>query len=216
MTTAIQQASEQSTRSQRWFARLWSWIDDSIDQAVATAKDAVFVDLPDRIVEIGPGRGSSFKRYAPGSTVVAFEPNKYMHVDLQRSASEHGIKLDLRPNGVEHMDLPDASQDAVVSSLTLCSVGDVPTALAEIQRVLKPGGKFHFVEHIAAEEGTSMARAQAVLRRPWARVADRCNLQANTHHAISEAGFAEVDSQIQGLGPKLDPSRRTVFGVAIR
>jgi ubiquinone/menaquinone biosynthesis C-methylase UbiE len=148
--------------------------------------------------------------------VIGFEPNRHMHPDLERTAAEHTIELDLRATGVERMDLPDASQDAVVSSFTLCSVENIDTALAEIRRVLKPGGRFLFVEHIAADHGTAMARAQTLFRRPWAMIADRCNLMAQTQVAMDRAGFSHVDSTIRGFGPKLDPSRRTLYGIATK
>jgi len=216
MTTATHQLPDRSTLSQRWFARLWSWLDDPIDDTVAAAKDRAFVDLADRVVEIGPGRGSNFKRFSPGTVVVGFEPNRRMHHDLAATAAEHGIELDLRSSGVEHMDLPDASQDTVISSFTLCSVDDIDTALTEILRVLKPGGRFLFVEHIGADEGTVMARAQTVLRRPWAMIADHCDLTAQTHVALGRAGFSHVDSEVDGFGPRLDPSRRTLYGIATK
>lgn len=216
MTAIVETARRPSIRSQRWFARLWSWIDDTVDETVGPIKDAVYSDLPTRIVEIGPGRGSNFKRYAPGTTVIAFEPNHFMHDDLRAAAAEHGIELDLRTGGVEDMDLADHSEEAVVSTFTLCSVENADIAIAEIRRILKPGGRFLFVEHITGEEGTAMVRAQTMLRRPWALLFDRCDLMATTHQAIERSGFTEVRSEIRRVGPKADPSRRTVFGFAIR
>lgn len=216
MTTTTMPVSRIGTRSERWFAWFWGHLDAGIDQAMEPAKKLVFTDLPTRIVEIGPGTGSNFRRYAPGTTVVAYEPNTYMHEDLRRAASEHGIDLDLRGHGAERLDLSDESVDVVVSSLTLCSVDDRSAVIREIQRVLRPGGRFVFVEHIAAVEGTVTAAVQRILRRPWSAIADRCDLMASTHVDIEAAGFSEVHTQIDGLGPKLDPSRRTVFGYAVR
>lgn len=216
MTTVVGTVKAPSSRSRRRFARVWRWLDDTVDETVAPIKDALFSDLPARIVEIGPGRGSNFKRYAPGTTVIAFEPNRFMHADLQTEAAEHGIELDLRTNGVEAMDLADRSQDAVVSSFTLCSVPDTDIAITQIRRILKPGGRFLFVEHIAAEYGTTLARIQGWLRRPWAWLFDQCDIKANTHEALERSGFAKVDSQISGFGPKADPSRRTIYGTAVR
>lgn len=209
-------SNDRSARSRRRFARVWSWIDDGVDEVVAPAKDAAFVELPDRLVEIGPGRGSNFHRYRPGTVVVAFEPNEFMHRDLRAAAAAHGIELDLRTRGVEAMDLPDASEELVISTLTLCSVDDRDAALKEIRRVLKPGGRFRFVEHIAAEPGSWTARFQRLLRRPWAAIADRCDLQADTREAVDRAGFSEVEIEIRELGSIVDPSRRTFYGVAVR
>ena len=61
-----------------------------------------------------------------------------------------------------------------------------------------------------------LARIQRWLRRPWAVIADRCDLTAHTDEAIDRAGFAEVQREIRDFGPKLDPSRRTLFGHAVR
>lgn len=216
MTTTVHPQQKSTSLSHRWFARLWSSLEAGVDVESGPAKDSVFVDLPTQVVEIGPGLGSNLKRYRPGTTVIAFEPNRFMHDGLRSAASENGIELDLRATGIEEADLDEASQHAVVSSFTLCSVEDVAHALAGIRRILKPGGRFLFVEHIAADEGTTLARIQSVLRRPWALLADRCNLTAMTHVAIEQAGFSNVQSTIRELGPKLDPSRRTVYGIAIR
>ncbi len=216
MSVGTRTLQKPTSLSRRWFARLWSWLDGTVDTESAPAKDSVFVDLPARVVEIGPGLGSNLKRYRPGTTVIAFEPNRFMHSGLLAAASEHGIDLDLRATGIEEADLDDESEDAVVSSFALCSVGDAATALVQVRRVLKPGGRFLFVEHIGADPGTPLARVQSVLRRPWAVLADRCDLTANTHIAIEQAGFSNVQSHIRDLGPRFDPSRRTVYGTAIR
>jgi len=216
MTAVVDTVKAPSSRSRRRFARIWAWLDDTVDETVAPIKDALFSDLPARIVEIGPGRGSNFKRYAPGTTVIAFEPNGFMHDDLRSEAAEHGIELDLRADGVEAMDLADQSQDAVVSSFTLCSVPDPGSAIAEIRRILKPGGRFLFVEHIGAEDGTALAKVQSLLRRPWAWLFDSCDVTASTHRTIERSGFAETRTEISGVGPKVDPSRRTVYGTAVR
>lgn len=200
--------------SRRRFARLWSWVDDGVDLAVAPAKDVVLTDLPDRVVEIGPGRGSNFDRYRSGTTVVAFEPNKFMHDDLVAAANQHDLVLEVRSSGAESMDLPDSSEDMVISTLVLCSVDDRRATLDEIRRVLKPGGRFVFVEHIAARPGTWTARLQRLLRRPWSAIADGCDLTADTHEVLKAAGFNEVEVKIEDLGSKLDPSRRTAYGVA--
>lgn len=217
MTTTTTRPTESTgNRSQRWFAWLWKRLDASIDEAVEPAKDLVFQDLPNRIVEIGPGLGSNFKRYTPGTSLIAFEPNVYMHEGLVSAADRHGIRLDLRRSGVESMDLPDESQDVVVSSLTLCSVPERASAIAEIRRILAPGGRFLFVEHIAAPDRTFVARMQRVLRKPWAALADGCDLRSDVDTLLDEAGFSDVQRHVHGFGPIADPSRRTVYGYAVK
>lgn len=217
MTTATPHTGEKvGSRSDHWFAWLWKRLDAGVDDAVEPAKDLVFRDMPDQIVEIGPGIGSSFRRYRPASKVIAFEPNPFMHDELRAAAESAGIELDLRGTGAEVMGLPDESQEVVVSSLTLCSVGDRASVLAEIQRVLKPGGRFIFVEHIAAQEGSITAAAQRILRRPWSALAGRCDVMPSTHVDIDNAGFSEVHGHVTDLGPAFDPSRRTFYGHAVK
>ena len=213
--TQLSDTKTSSLRS-RWFAGLWSKIDAGIDDAMRPAKDATLVDLPDTVVEIGVGLGSNFPRYPSGAGVIGFEPNRHMHDRLREAATEHGIDLDLRPGGAEQLDLETGSVDTVVSTLTLCSVDDPEAAIAEIRRVLAPGGRFLFIEHVAAPDGTVTAWAQRILNAPWGFVADHCRLTAATETLINDAEFASVEYETAGLGPRLDPSRRTIFGVARR
>ncbi|RID55635.1 hypothetical protein BRARA_G02884 [Brassica rapa] len=82
-----------------------------------------------------------------------------------------------------------ASVDAVVGSLVMCSVSDIPQTLKEIKRILKPGGLYLFVEHVAAEDGTFLRMVQNVLDPLQQVVADGCHLTRNTEDYLLEAGF---------------------------
>jgi len=204
------------TFGRRWYAFLWSRLGAGVDRLASELKDAVLVDMPHTIVEVGAGRGANFRRYPTGGLVIAFEPNRHMHDSLRRAASDLGLDLDLRGTGAESLDLPDGSQEVVVSTHTLCSVADPTRAISEIRRVLRSGGRFLFIEHIAGEPGSRLAGQQRLMRVPWGLVGDRCDLLAETHHLIERAGFARVDLSIAMLGSRLDPSRRVVFGSAVR
>ncbi|KAF3520977.1 hypothetical protein DY000_02063444 [Brassica cretica] len=87
------------------------------------------------------------------------------------------------------MPLEDASVDAVVGSLVMCSVSDIPQTLKEIKRILKPGGLYLFVEHVAAEDGTFLRMVQNVLDPLQQVVADGCHLTRSTEDYLLEAGF---------------------------
>ncbi|XP_052174102.1 uncharacterized protein LOC127789274 isoform X1 [Diospyros lotus] len=93
----------------------------------------------------------------------------------------------------EALPLSDASVDAVVGSLVLCSVKDVDMALKEVRRVLKPGGLFIFVEHVAAKDGTILRFVQGILTPLQQMVSDGCHLTRKTGKHILEAGFSNVD-----------------------
>ncbi|MGI9659355.1 MAG: class I SAM-dependent methyltransferase [Gaiellaceae bacterium] len=209
-------APSHTTLRNKVFARLWKLIDASVDEQIRSAKEDVLKDLPERIVEIGPGRGANFSYYGDGTQVIAFEPNVLFHDDLIDAAADHGVALTLEGGDLTSGQLPSASEDAIVSTLVLCSVGDVDAELAEIRRVLRPGGRMVFIEHVAAPQRSATALAQRVLRRPWRFFADGCDLCAGTREAIERAGFAKVDGQLKRLGPAADPSALTYWGHAER
>lgn len=198
----------------RRFARLWRLIDAGADQQVRPAKAALLRDLPGAIVELGPGCGANFAHMPEGTRVLAFEPNLYFHDELRANAARHGITLDLRAGDLASGRLPDASQDLVLSTLVLCSVANVDATLAEIQRVLRPGGRLIFIEHVAAQPGTRQALYQRVVRRAWRALADGCDPCAETAAALDRSGLTIVDARLERLGPNLDPTNLIYWGIA--
>ena len=90
-----------------------------------------------------------------------------MHDRLRRRCQRAGIDLTIVPGGAEAIPLADGSVDEVICSLVLCSVRDAHQVLAEILRVLKPGGRFRFVEHVVAPRRGVRRAVQRAIRRPW-------------------------------------------------
>ena len=185
-----------------------------LEWTLRTRKRKVFADLPTRVVEIGPGVGANLRYLPTGTTLVAIEPNLYMHRRLQAAAQRRGITLDLRDRMASHTDLPDDSVDAVISSLVLCSVDDPAAVLAEIRRILRPGGTFHFVEHVVAPAGTPTRVAQRVLRRPWAWIFEGCSCERDLEGQVRAAGFARVSVDRYRLHTALLPFNTHIAGVA--
>jgi SAM-dependent methyltransferase len=144
------------------------------------------------VLEIGPGTGSNLAYFAPGIRWLGIEPNPHMERYLTREAERLGRAIEVRGGTAERLDLMDASVDAVVSTLVLCSVADQVRALAEVRRVLKPGGRFVFLEHVAAPRGSWLRRAQRAVRPIWRLLGDGCFPDRETWQAIARAGFAEV------------------------
>ncbi|HEY3288771.1 MAG TPA: class I SAM-dependent methyltransferase [Anaerolineae bacterium] len=179
--------------------RLFAWMmsggssgyeDDSIS---ARYKRRLFGNLHGEVIEIGPGGGASLE-YLKGRDVhwVGIEPNTYMHLYLKREAARLGFVADIRAGSAEKIDAPDASADAVISSLVLCSVPDQAAVLREVLRVLKPGGQFVFIEHVAARGG-SARRLQNLIRPIWQFIGDGCQPNRETWVTLQAAGFAHLE-----------------------
>ncbi len=155
-------------------------------------KAKAFVDLPPKVVELGSGVGANLRYLPAGARLIAIEPNPYMHARLRRAARRHGVELKIRTVVGERIDLPNASAEVVISSLVLCTVSDPAAVLAEIRRILVPGGRFSFAEHVAAKPRTPTRWLQRILRRPWAWVFEGCSCERDLTSLIASAGFASA------------------------
>ncbi|MCM4084490.1 class I SAM-dependent methyltransferase [Paractinoplanes hotanensis] len=164
-----------------------------IEWNVRHHKRRVFAGLPGAVVEIGSGVGANLRYLRPGSTLVAIEPNTAMHRRLRSAADRRGVRLDLRDSTAEQTGLPDRSADSVISSLVLCTVSNPAEVLTEVRRILRPGGTFRFVEHVAAPAGTFTRGLQRALRRPWAWTFEGCSCERDLAKALRAAGFTDVE-----------------------
>jgi SAM-dependent methyltransferase len=185
-----------------------------IEWNVRRHKQRVFADLPGIVVELGSGVGANLRHLPSGSILVAVEPNPPMHRRLQAAAERRGVVLDLRERVAEDTGLPDASVDAVISSLVLCTVADPAAVLAEVRRILRPGGTYRFVEHVAARPGSPTRWLQRVLRRPWAWTFEGCSCERDLEAAVRAAGFAHVDVEPFRLHTPFVPFNTQIAGVA--
>jgi ubiquinone/menaquinone biosynthesis C-methylase UbiE len=133
---------------------------------------------------------------------------------LWKRANALGLQLEIRRGTAEDLPVPDSSADAVVSTLVLCSVSDVAKALAEILRVLKPGGRLVFIEHVAAPRGTWLRRLQTWVKPAWKRLGDGCHPDRETWVALERAGFAKLDySHFRVSIPLVSPQ---IAGMAVK
>ncbi len=205
-----------------WRGRFNSWFfitfDRYISHAGRTHKLGAFGDLePGAIVEIGAGVGSNFDFIPAGSRLVVIEPNMAMQPDLLERASNRNIDLEVHTAVAERMPLDDSSVDDVLCSLVLCTVADQDAVLGEIRRVLRPGGRFRFVEHVAAPRWSPRRWLQSVLRRPWSWLYEGCDICRNTAAAINDAGFARVRITQRRLRHSLFiPVNTAIYGVATK
>lgn len=180
---------------QRLFAYFLSTGDQQQHRIYGELKRALFADLEGTVVEIGPGTGVNLPYYPRGIRWIGIEPNPHMHDYVREKAAEHGIDVALHARSAIDTGLPDASADAVVSTLVLCSVPDLDATLTEVRRVLKPGGRLYFIEHVAAPKGTWLRTLQKGIKPLWRPLADGCHPDRETGAAIERAGFSDVQYQ---------------------
>jgi ubiquinone/menaquinone biosynthesis C-methylase UbiE len=126
------------------------------------------------------------------SEVVAVEPEGYLRTQAQTAAASAPVPVTVLDGVADALPLEDASCDAAVACLVLCSVPDQARALAELHRVLKPGGELRFYEHVRAHDDTRLQRIQRFADRStlWPRAFGGCHTSRDTVGAIAAAGFA--------------------------
>jgi SAM-dependent methyltransferase len=177
--------------------RLNAWFlaaaDEVMHREYGDRKRRIFGEIPDTVVELGPGSGANFRYYPRGTRVIAVEPNPAMHRRMYAQARRYGVEIDLRHAGAEGMEVESGSAELVVSTLVLCTVRDPAQAIAEVKRALRPGGRFAFLEHVAAEPGSRLRKVQDALRSPWAWLGEGCQLNRDTAATIEAAGFDRLE-----------------------
>jgi len=187
-----------------------------LDSKYGRLKRKLFYGLPRRVVEIGPGAGANMRYYRPGTRLTAVEPNLRMHSHLRSTARCHGIELEIRTVRGEAMDLATESVQALVGTLVLCTVDDPGKVLAEIRRILAPGGRYYFLEHVAAPAHSGLYRVQKLLNPPWRWLAEGCNLNRPTHQLLAAAAFTSLAMDCFSLGGRWLPVAPHIYGTATK
>ncbi len=180
--------------AQRFFA--WMHFQGEMgeyDAVVAPYKRKLLGDLSGTVLEIGAGTGENFPFYPPGIHWIGIEPNFYMQEHLLQRAKEYKIDGELKTGIAEKLPVEDNSIDAVVSTLVMCSVSDQSLVLDEILRVLRPGGRFVFIEHVAAADHSGLWWRQKLIKPAWKFAADGCNVDRETADVIQRAAFTHVE-----------------------
>jgi SAM-dependent methyltransferase len=188
------------------------------ERATGEFRSRVCGPLAGEVLEVGFGSGTNLAHYpASVERVYAVEPAELAWRRAQPAVTAFGRPVDRIGLDGAALDLDDASVDAVVSSYTMCTIPELGSALQEMRRVLRPGGRIHFVEHALAPDPVVAARQRRWQPR-WGRIAGGCHLDRDIPELISEAGF-EVDGDLDSFwmpGPALmRPFGWVVLGTAV-
>jgi len=168
------------------------------------------------VIEVGAGNGRTFAHYPPGvAEVVAVEPEDGLRALAEEAALSAPVPVRVVAADADHLPVADGSADAVVASLVLCSVPDQASALAEVVRVLRPGGELRYYEHVRSAGVAGVL--QDVVSPLWPLVAGGCHPNRRTSEAIGAAGLAVESEDRFGFRPlRGAPPSLHVLGTARR
>jgi ubiquinone/menaquinone biosynthesis C-methylase UbiE len=199
------------------FARVYEQLSRLMERELSDHRQRLLTGLSGSVVEVGAGNGLNFRHYPVDvDRVVAVEPEEHLRRLAGERARTASVDVEVIDGIAGNLPLADGSFDAAVVSLVLCSVGDQSEALAEIGRVLRPGGQLRFFEHVAAHTA-GLARVQQVLDATiWPFLGGGCHTSRHTLEAIEAAGFEVIEVERMRVpdGRVPLPTSPHVLGVA--
>jgi ubiquinone/menaquinone biosynthesis C-methylase UbiE len=202
------------------FARMYVKAAKTAEQRGATEhRRRLLAGLSGTVLELGAGHGLNFPHYPVAVTeVIAIEPEPTLRARAAESAASAPVPIRVLTGVADDLPLDDASVDAAVASLVLCSVPDQHRALAELHRVLRPGGELRFYEHVVPRCQPKRALLQAADHSGlWPRIAGGCHPARDTTAAIERAGFEiQTVERLMFAASRLKPSVPHILGVARR
>jgi SAM-dependent methyltransferase len=166
-----------------------------------------------RVLEVGAGTGANLAHYPALERLILAEPDGAMRRRLAARAAGSPFAVEVLEAPAEDLPVGGASGDAVVCTLVLCSVDDPARALAEMRRVLRPGGRLLFLEHVRAEGRAG--RRQDRLEPVWRRLCAGCHPNRDTVAGIRRAGFGITSLRTLADVPAAPWTRPVVAGVAV-
>jgi ubiquinone/menaquinone biosynthesis C-methylase UbiE len=199
-------------------SRLLAAVYDRLMQATEDAclkawRAELIAPLSGAVLEVGAGTGANLAHYTAAiARLVLAEPDPAMRRRLAKRAGDRAEVIDA---GAEKLPFDDATFDAVVCTLVLCSVRDPTAALTEMGRVLKRDGRLVFIEHVAAADNSRRLRWQRLLEPLWKRLMGNCHLTRRTEEAIRAAGFAVQSLRRESLRKAMPMVRPSIRGTAV-
>jgi ubiquinone/menaquinone biosynthesis C-methylase UbiE len=202
------------------FARMYLRSAASAEERGATDhRRRLLQGLSGTVVEIGAGHGLNFPLYpAEVSEVVAVEPEPTLRSEAETAATKATVPISVLAGIADELPVEDASANAAVVSLVLCSVPDQQRALAEIRRVLSPQGELRFYEHVIPRCQPKRLLLQAIDRSGlWPAIAGGCHPARDTTEAIMQAGFDIEEIERFGFSAqRFEPLIPHILGTARR
>jgi ubiquinone/menaquinone biosynthesis C-methylase UbiE len=198
------------------FARVFDRLSRLMEKEAGVHRTELLAHLHGRIVEIGAGNGINFGHYpSTVEEVIALEPESYLRHKAEVAARASTVQVTVRQGRATPLPFADASFDAAVASLVLCTVPDPVGALVELRRVIKPGGELRFMEHVRAGRQPKSAIQQWLDRTGiWPRLGGGCHCARDTVEAIEASGFRVERLRSYSLGPSWTVTNPHVLGSA--
>ncbi|UWZ59787.1 class I SAM-dependent methyltransferase [Dactylosporangium aurantiacum] len=184
-------------------------------RGAAAHRARLVAGLSGTVVEVGAGTGACFAHYpAQVTAVLAVEPDPYLRDLATKAATGAPVPVTVVAGTAECLPAEPGTFDAAVCSLVLCSVADPDAALAEIRRVLRPGGQLRFYEHVRSERRL-VGLLEDAATPLWSRLAGGCHPNRDTAATIARGGFTITDLDRFGFAPApLTPRTAHLLGRA--